>query len=327
MTWKAMAPAEVCDLVDFWDAAPWPLTRDQVQQRAVERFGWTTEVEDGTSYLMNTVSGFTVPDVSTIGSKGDLSYLKLNVADTIREVTPGSRRFLGDAFALAVREGEGRWGVPTLRDGEGTTSADWDTASGGRISFNLTARSLSAVFHTPQDVEGFERADHRGSEGAKPVASDDPGSRSTTTPPVPWRMAHDWELFTERLADAFRDVTDRVFLIVHAAADPRRYVQFAAAPDLLDAEAPATDVVRDADEHLLRRTGWTAPDVAQPNWTSSLRRPALTDEFVQLARCCTAALHGAYGITSPDGLRYRAWCEPPGAGAAAAVEFPVLGLD
>ena len=315
-----MAADEVCDLVDFWDTAPWPLTRDQVQQRAVERFGWTVETEDGVPYLMNTVSGFTVPDVMTIGAKGDLSYLKLNVADTIREVTPGSRRFLGDAFARMVREAEVRWGAPAMRDGEAATSAGWDTASGGRISFTLAPMSLNAMFRTPQDVERFERADHRGSERAKPIAL-------LTPAPTPWRVAPDWEPFTERLADAFRDVTDRVFLIVHAAADPRRYVQFAAALDLLDAEAPAEDVVADADEHLLRRAGWAAPDVAQPNWTSSLRRPALTDEFVQLARRCTAALHEAYGITSPGGLRYRAWREPLGAGAAAAVEFPVLGLD
>ncbi|MDX8052391.1 ABC transporter permease [Lentzea sp. BCCO 10_0798] len=131
--------------------------------------------------------------------------------------------------------------------------------------------------------------------------------------------------FTERLADTFRDVTDRVFLIVHAAADPRRYVQFAGEPDRLDAEAPAKDVVADADEFQLRRFEWVEPDVAQPNWTSSLRRPASTDEFAQLARRCVAALREAYGIVSPDELRYRAWCEPAGA-EATAVQLPGLGL-
>ncbi|SES17759.1 hypothetical protein SAMN04488000_117107 [Lentzea albida] len=148
-----MAPAEACDLMDFWEIAPWPLTRDQVQQLAVEWLGWTIEVENGVSYLMNRESGFTSPDVMTIGAKGELSYLKFAVADTIREVTPASRRFLGDAFTLVVREGEGRWGTPVMRDFETTTSAKWATGSGGAISFSLSRKGFSGMFATPQGVE------------------------------------------------------------------------------------------------------------------------------------------------------------------------------
>lgn len=155
-----MTADEACDLVDFWEVAPWPLTRDQVQQLAVEWLGWTIEIDDGVPCLMNTVSGFTVPDVSTIGARGDLSCLGFGLADTIREVTPESRRFLGDAFALAVREGEVRWGAPAMRDFEGTSSATWDTASAGRISFSLNQRSLRAMFRTPQGVELDRKAGH-----------------------------------------------------------------------------------------------------------------------------------------------------------------------
>ncbi|MEU7479771.1 hypothetical protein AB0A63_27530 [Lentzea sp. NPDC042327] len=177
-------------------------------------------------------------------------------------------------------------------------------------------------------AEGFARADHRGPL-EKLVAFDDPELRFTTelTPVrAPWQIAHAWELFAERLTDALRDVTDRVFLVIHAADDPKRYVQFAAGPDRLDAEAPGADVVADALEFLLRRFGWVEPGVAQPNWTSSLRRPALTAEFAQLARRCVVALNKSYGITSPDDLRYRAWHEPVGA-QTAAVKLPGLGLD
>ncbi|MFD9701685.1 hypothetical protein [Lentzea sp. NPDC059081] len=185
----------------------------------------------------------------------------------------------------------------------------------------LTARDREAF------TEGFERTDHR-SPWQKLVASDDPELRFTTTVtpvPMPWKIAHDWNRFTERLSDAFRDVTDGVFLIVHAKADPRRYVQFAGAPDRLYAEAPGTEVVPDADEFQLRRFDWTAPEVTQPNWTHELRRPALTAEFLLLAEYCTAALRGAYGLISPDELTYRAWVQPMGS-EATAVEFAVLGL-
>ncbi|MET9229928.1 hypothetical protein [Lentzea sp. NPDC003310] len=193
------------------------------------------------------------------------------------------------------------------------------TAPGG---YWVTTKDARA--HT----EGFERTDHR-SPWEKQVAVDDPELRFTTTRtpvPMPWKVAHEWGRFTESLTDAFRDVTDGVFLIVHAAADPKRYVQFAGAPDRLYAEAPGKDVAAGADEFQLRRFDWEEPVVAQPNWTSSLRRPALTTEFARLARACVAALHEAYGITYPAELTYRAWSQPYGA-PDTPVKFPVLGLD
>ncbi|WP_185751188.1 DUF6301 family protein [Arthrobacter sp. 31Y] len=151
--WKAMPPAEVCDLMDFWAAVAWPLTHEEVQRLAVERFGWSIEVEDGTRYLMNHVSGFTIPDVSTIGSKGDLSYITLRISDVIRQITPESTEFLGDNFALVVCEGRQRWGSPHIRKVQGGESASWNLPSGARITVNLNPKSLSAMFHTPQGVE------------------------------------------------------------------------------------------------------------------------------------------------------------------------------
>ncbi|KZM35196.1 DUF6301 family protein [Oerskovia enterophila] len=151
-TWKAMSPSEVRDLMEYWAARPWPLSRDEVQRLAVERFGWTIEVEDGTPYLMNTVSGFTVPDVSTIGAHQDLNYLSLRTSDVIRQVTPESTAFLGDGFTRMVRAGEAGWGRPAMHELDGTVSATWDLASGAQISFRCAPSSLSAMFRTPQGV-------------------------------------------------------------------------------------------------------------------------------------------------------------------------------
>jgi len=156
--WKALSPAEVCDLMDFWAAQPWPQTRDEVHRSAVEQLGWTVEVEDRTPYLINTVSGLTVPDVSTIGSRGDLSHLSLRTSDVVRPVTAESTAFLGDTFALQVRAREVAWGAPTMRRREDSTSATWDLASGARVSFTCAARSLSAMFQTPQGVALDQRA-------------------------------------------------------------------------------------------------------------------------------------------------------------------------
>lgn len=157
-SWKAMSPAEVCDLMDFWAAQPWPLSPDEVHRAAVERLGWTVEVEDGTSYLMNTASGLTVPDVSTVGSRGELSHLSLRTSDVVRPVTAASTAFLGDTFTLLVRAREVAWGAPTMRRREDSTSATWDLASGARVSFTCAVRSLSAMFETPQGVALDQRA-------------------------------------------------------------------------------------------------------------------------------------------------------------------------
>jgi len=42
-----MTPIEVWAIVDFWAGLPWPMSRAEAQQRAVDRLGWTIEVEDG----------------------------------------------------------------------------------------------------------------------------------------------------------------------------------------------------------------------------------------------------------------------------------------
>lgn len=150
-----------------------------------------------------------------------------------------------------------------------------------------------------------------------------------------------WSDFETQLASTFRQVSDRVFLIIASEGDPARYVQFAGQANQLDAEAPSTDVVTDADESVLSGSGWTAPSAAQPNWSSSVPRPALAAEYRELAARCVAALRDAYGIASPDALGYRAWREaeqmPAGETWSAeqierldrgadAVELPALGL-
>lgn len=152
----------------------------------------------------------------------------------------------------------------------------------------------------------------------------------------------DWSAFQSGLAQALAQVTDRVYLIIASEADPTRYVQFAGDPAALYAEAPDTDVVRDADVSVLADAGWTAPVPAQPNWTSPLARPALTAEYAALAERNVIALRDAYGVSSPDDLAYRAWREPelipPGETwspdqiadldpGADSIDFSILGIS
>ncbi|TWD81675.1 hypothetical protein FB561_2795 [Kribbella amoyensis] len=168
---------------------------------------------------------------------------------------------------------------------------------------------------------GFERPEIQ--EYVHTVTVDDPDLRITTTRepiPAPWTqtapvrprvvLPPSWEELAAAFAATFRDVSDRAFLIVMASSDPRRYVQFAGAPDLLYAEAPGVDVVADADERVLRAAGWIPPGPGQPNWTSPLDWLADESEFVALAERCVAALRHAYGIRGPSALVYTAWRDP-----------------
>lgn len=135
-----------------------------------------------------------------------------------------------------------------------------------------------------------------GSAGYRPV-------RQSDGPPS-------WGDLTHALAATFRDVSDRVFLIVMSASDPRRYVQLAGGPTLLHAEAPGADVVADADEDALHAADWDPPGPAQPSWSSELDRTADATELTALAARCVKALRHAYGLSGPSAMVYRAWRDP-----------------
>ncbi|RKW70748.1 DUF6301 family protein [Galactobacter caseinivorans] len=88
---------------------------------------------------------------------------RLSLTDTIHHVSPESTAFLGDAFALMVREGARRWGRPTMQDGwgavTGSSTARWKLAGGSRVSFGLQSGVVTATFDTPQGAEQDRRLD------------------------------------------------------------------------------------------------------------------------------------------------------------------------
>lgn len=148
MSWKAMSATEACDLIDFWNDAPWPMTTAETNQHAAA-LGWTVEDED---FLVNEVSGLSLTDVdtSTLPS-GELASLNFRTTDVIREVTPAASDFLNDQFTLIVREGTGRWGKPRLeRTKTGGQSAVWELAAGGRATVVRTPSGVIADYTTPQ---------------------------------------------------------------------------------------------------------------------------------------------------------------------------------
>lgn len=118
-----MTPVEVWDIVDFWAGLPWPLSRADAQQRAVDHLGWVIEVEDGLGYLTN--PGITPPEVSMSGID-TVSFVRFPIADKVDKETPQTRAHLGDLFTLTVREGAFRFGRPAIRRDRGATHATWE---------------------------------------------------------------------------------------------------------------------------------------------------------------------------------------------------------
>ncbi|MGV2985947.1 DUF6301 family protein [Microbacterium sp. AGC85] len=158
MAWKVMPPVDVCDVMDFFIALEWPLSRGEVQKTASERLGWTIEVENGVSYLVNSVTGLNHPDVRTPDIEGRVYSMDFWVTDSTPSPTPESTAFLGDHFTVLVREGSSRRGERALKRGEHATSASWEVPGGGTVRFNLLERAVTASFRTPQGVESDRNA-------------------------------------------------------------------------------------------------------------------------------------------------------------------------
>lgn len=142
----AMTPAEVWEIIDFWAGLPWPLSRVDAQQRAVDRLGWTIEVEDGRGYLFN--HDITPSEVSMSGID-TVKFVRFVIADKVEEETPETRAYLGDLFTLTVREGAARLGRPSIRRVRGQTDATWDLGP-ARISVTLYRWLAAAKFFTPE---------------------------------------------------------------------------------------------------------------------------------------------------------------------------------
>jgi len=150
--WKAMTAQEACDVLDFWAKTSWPMDLTETITHAAQ-LGWTAEEEDdGERFLVNEVSGLSIPEVDAIEMpSGEIATISLRSTDAIREITPESTAFLNDQYTLLYREAATRWGAGEQSDIEnGGRYAQWDLENGGRIGITVSTRSVSISFDTPQ---------------------------------------------------------------------------------------------------------------------------------------------------------------------------------
>lgn len=84
------------------------------------------------------------------------------VTDSTPSPTSESTAFLGDQFALLVREGTLRWCQQTMGRSKHASRASWDVSGGGQVRFSLSKRSVSASFSTPRGVESDLKAARSG---------------------------------------------------------------------------------------------------------------------------------------------------------------------
>ena len=147
-----------------------------------------------------------------------------------------------------------------------------------------------------------------------------------------------WDEFEQRLISALRELGNETFLVICSRGDKKRYVQFVATHTELRAETSENaDISADAYA-LVPAAGWLPSEPGMVNWCNELPLPALTADYAALAHRCVVSLRHAFGIASPDLLRYRAWrdaeYEPPHAlhvwfsldPGENPMPFPGLGL-
>ena len=151
-TWKSIPPTQVCDWIEFWMNAPWPMDEKQTAEYAA-RLGWTAEEDEGEIYLTDAVSGLSMPEATLVTMpSGETGSIGFRLTDVIRDITDESTEFLNDQFTLTYREAEARWGAGKQETVEGEPSATWDSDK-GRVTLMALKRSVMVNFDTPQYAE------------------------------------------------------------------------------------------------------------------------------------------------------------------------------
>lgn len=145
MTWRAISAERACSMIDFWIAAPWPMSGEQVRALA-PGLGWTVDAE---GVPINTVDALSQPAVITGEARGIFTTLKFWVTDVVKGDDLAGPAFLTDQFALLVREGSRRWGRAKLTRGR-SEHAEWELAGGGRVDASKSKASVTIQFITPQ---------------------------------------------------------------------------------------------------------------------------------------------------------------------------------
>ena len=149
-TWKSIPPTQVCDWIEFWINAPWPMDEKETAEYAAQ-LGWTAEEDEGEIYLTDAVSGLSMDDVATATMpSGEIGSIGFRLTDVIRDITDESTDFLNDQFTLIYREAQARWGKAkqeTTESGGGRATWDWEDKA--RVTLTRLNRSVSVNIDTP----------------------------------------------------------------------------------------------------------------------------------------------------------------------------------
>lgn len=152
MTWKAMTAEHLVDVIRFWDATPWPLTRVEAYQRAAA-LGWTVRAADG--MLENPVDAFSFPtvQVSVVKDPERVATVSFWASDVVRDPSEDDVSRLNDDFTAAVRAGGAHWGEPQLGGGRDRSSAQWELESGARVILTRSTDDITVSYDTPDYAE------------------------------------------------------------------------------------------------------------------------------------------------------------------------------
>lgn len=149
-TLTAVPVDQALDQLEFWLAAPWPMSEEEAGEMA-SALGWTIEGE-WVYARCNDVPFQTVLGISKRDS--EVTAFSFSLTGDVEQDDREAMDALKDAFSEYVAAGRSRWGKPAMKRGAVPT-ARWDFGERGGIRMHYTT-AVVATYVTPNDLKALK---------------------------------------------------------------------------------------------------------------------------------------------------------------------------
>ncbi|MDO5092171.1 MAG: DUF6301 family protein [Propionibacteriaceae bacterium] len=159
MTWNALTPERVVELVQYWISQDWPLTSDKVPA-AMAGVGWVMG-EDGRWQADSVpLARQNLSAVAGYEEKG-LDHISWNVTDVVREGSVERDGFMNDAYAGYVKAFGKLWGKPRRLRRKEFVASHWDVSNGCRVKVMNRHSAVSVYINSPRYAQVLRNLERR----------------------------------------------------------------------------------------------------------------------------------------------------------------------
>ena len=158
MTWNAITPERMIELVQYLINQDWPLDSDGVAA-AMAGQGWEKDA-DG---LYEADLPLNMPNLMETGSESEygLNTVSWNLTDVVREGSVERDAFMNDAFVGFVKTASALWGKPKRMRYKEFVAAQWDIADGCRVRVSNRHSAVSVYINSPSYAQVLRRSERR----------------------------------------------------------------------------------------------------------------------------------------------------------------------